>query len=80
MIQNNVELGIWLKGKMLLVHVSIKTCDLSITNLDDKGEEYLKKIFIFQFKVQRHTISQSQLNLPTKMCWTRIKMTALLYI
>ncbi len=40
MIQNNVELGIWLKGKMLLVHVSIKTCDLSITNLDDKGEEY----------------------------------------
>ncbi len=50
MIQNNVELGIWLKGKMLLVHVSIKTCDLSITNLDDKGEEYLKKYLYSSLK------------------------------
>lgn len=46
MIQNNVELSILLKGKMLLVHVSFKTCDFSMTNLDDKGEEYsLKKLY-----------------------------------
>lgn len=36
MIQNNVELGF-----LLLVHGSIKPCDLSVTNLDDKGEEFI---------------------------------------
>lgn len=41
MIQNNVELGFLLKSKMLLVHGSIKPCDLSVTNLDDKGEEFI---------------------------------------
>lgn len=68
MIQNNVELSILLKGKMLLVHVSFKTCDFSMTNLDDKGEEYSLKKIVFQFKVQRHKISHSQVNLPTKTC------------
>lgn len=66
MIQNNVELSILLKGKMLLVHGSIKPCDLSVTNLDDKDEEFIDlfsffpvKILLFQFKVQRHQISHS---------------------
>ncbi len=45
-----MELSILLKGKMLLVHGSIKPCDLSVTNLDDKDEEFIDLFSFFLWK------------------------------